>query len=141
MEFKDGSNSSGTVEAAFTITGIKRATTCPGDASIKPINGQFIILNISGWNELSQQTSPQPIWVHSGAWQFYPGGGSRAAIPSENTPLTSPCLKSQAITEFGAGQVPESAPKRGVVVLDVARGAGSITYSDMGVESVEYRVP
>ncbi|WP_271395667.1 hypothetical protein [Neomicrococcus lactis] len=42
---------------------------------------------------------------------------------------------------FTAGQIPASNPVRGGVVLDVARGSGSITYTDLGVETGEYRVP
>ncbi|MGY5319760.1 hypothetical protein ACXA45_11050 [Neomicrococcus lactis] len=42
---------------------------------------------------------------------------------------------------FTAGHIPASKPVRGVVVLDVARGSGNLTYTDLGVETVEYRVP
>lgn len=141
VQFLDGSDGTSTVRASFTITSIQRTTTCPTSASIKPVNGQFIILGISGWNQFSPATSPQPIWVHPGTWIFYPGGGAKPAIPAEGTALNSACMRNQQISEFPAGQIPASKPVRGVVVLDVASGAGSITYSDMGVESIEYRVP
>lgn len=141
VEFLDGSDGSSKVKASFTITSIQRTATCPSNSSIKPVNGQFIILGISGWNQLSPATSPQPIWVHPGTWIFYPGGGAKPAIPAEGTPIDSPCMRNQQVSEFPAGQIPASKPLRGVVVLDVAKGAGSISYSDMGVESVEYRVP
>ncbi|GAB2903403.1 hypothetical protein GCM10027027_19080 [Neomicrococcus lactis] len=141
VEFLDGSSGTEQVKASFTISSIQRSTTCPSNTSIKPVNGQFIILGISGWNQFSEQTSPQPIWVHQGTWLFYPGGGTKAALPAEDTPFPSPCMRNQQVSEFPAGQIPASKPVRGVVVLDVARGSGNLTYADLGVETVEYRVP
>jgi hypothetical protein len=119
----------------FTVTAITTNFTCTAPDSISPENGQFVAVSLSftlSPDYLSRMESGLPLHMNQSDWLGFVGDEGTTQVDSTDTGNSCIAESEQLPADFPAGE-----NISGVIVLDMAEGLASVSYSPSGVTGID----
>ncbi len=119
----------------FTVTAITTNFTCTAPEAVSPQNGQFVAVQLAftlSADYLSRMDGGTPLHMSQSDWIGFLGDESATQVDSTDAGNSCISAAEQLPAEFPAGE-----NISGTIVLDMAEGIASVSYSPSGVTGID----